>query len=171
MIPEPEIVRLPEQVFTGLQARFISSLSPDANNMVVIPRLWSDFFPREAEIVTSEPGVSYGLCGCPSTRGETSSRPDEMIYLAAVKVAQSDPVPTGMTTWTSPAGTYAKFIHRGRIEGIGATMDHIYGEWLPKGSYERDDAPDIERYGAAFDPVSDASELEIYIPVRTRKPA
>jgi AraC family transcriptional regulator len=168
MIPEPEIVRLPEQFFTGLQARFVSSLSPEANNMAVIPQLWGDFCAREAEIATSETGVTYGLCACPSTLGETPSRPDEAIYLAAVKVARPGPAPAGMTTWTSRGGAHAKFVHRGPIGGIGETMAHIYGEWLPNSAYEHADAPDIERYGPKFDPESEASELEIFIPVREK---
>lgn len=168
MIPDPEIVQLPEQVFTGLQARFVSSLSAEANNMVVIPRLWGEFCAREAELGASEPGVSYGLCACPSTLGETASRPDEVIYLAAVKVERSGAEPAGMTTWISCGGTHAKFIHRGPIGGIGETMSHIYGEWLPKAGYEHADAPDIERYGPKFAPESEASELEIFIPVRKR---
>ena len=168
MIPDPEIVRLPEQFFTGLQARFVSSLSPEANNMTVIPRLWGEFCAREAEIDTPESGVTYGLCACPSTLGETASRPDEAIYLASVKVARAGPAPAGMTTWTSRGGAHAKFIHRGPIGGIGETMSRIYGEWLPNAGYEHADAPDIERYGPKFDPESEASELEIFIPVQAK---
>lgn len=161
----PEIVTLPEQAFTGLQVRFITPQSPEANNMVVIPRLWSEFMPRAHEAGPIEADVFYGLCACPATLGEVATHPHEAVYLAAVRVANGAPTPAGMTTWASWPGHYAKFIHRGRIKGIGETMGVIYGEWLPASSYVHADAADIERYGAAFDPHSDTSELEIYIPL------
>lgn len=161
----PEIITLPEQVFAGHQARFITPQSPEANNMVVIPRLWSEFFSRAHAAGTGEPGVFYGLCACPANLGETASHPHEAIYLAAVRVPTDSPASAGTTTWTARAGTYAKFIHRGRIEGLGATMGFIYGEWLPKSTYQHADAADIERYGPDFDPHSDMSELQIFIPL------
>jgi predicted transcriptional regulator YdeE len=164
----PEIVRLPERQFVGLQSRFISSLSPEANNREVIPRLWSEFSSRSHEVETSEPGVFYGLCACPATLGEVASRPDEAIYLAAVQVAKGAAAPAGMATWISSEGVYAKFVHRGRIEGLDRTMGYIYGEWLPQGPYAHADAADIERYGPEFDPHGEASVLEIYIPVRVK---
>jgi AraC family transcriptional regulator len=171
MKPVPEIVTLPERFFAGLKTGFITQQSPEANNMVVIPRLWSEFCPRVQELATNEPDVFYGLCACPATLGETASHPHEAFYLAAVQVSKGAPTPAGMTTWASWSGHYAKFTHRGRIEGIGETMSFIYAKWLPASAYVHADAPDLERYGVDFDPHSDTSELEIYIPVCSQRAA
>jgi AraC family transcriptional regulator len=164
----PEIVTLPARFFVGLQTRFITPRSPDANNQTLIPKLWSAFVPRLREIAGVEPGVTYGLCACPDSLGLKAEHPDEAVYLAAAEVAGDAPTPPGMVRWSSSPGTYAKFIHRGPVAGIGETMGFIYGEWLPGGDYDRGPGPDIERYDARFDPVGEQSILEIFIPVRVR---
>lgn len=167
---EPEIVTLPARSFCGLQAAFISAVSPDADNLAVIPKLWADFGPRRRELAPVEPGVSFGLCECTEAFGEQPAHPDQVLYLAAMEVHPAAPVPRGMKRWQSQAGTFAKFIHRGRVQGIGATMGFIYGKWLPTGAYDRVPGPDLERYDARFDPMSDESVLEIFVPVQARKP-
>ena len=166
---KPEITRLPARTFAGLPARFITIVSPDANNLEVIPRLWAEFGPRMHELRALEPGVRYGLTAAPASLGEKPSHPDEAIYLAAVPVEPKARLPRGMTAWKSLAGTYAKFSHVGRIGRIGETYGFIYGRWLPEGGYERANGPDFERYDRRFDPQSAASVLEIFVPVRTRK--
>lgn len=166
----PEIVTLPARSFTGLQARFISALSTEANNLQVIPKLWADFVPRIADAKPLEGGITYGLCECPESIGEKSSRPDEALYLAAIESRPDAKPPRGMTTWKSPGGTFAKFIHRGPVSRLGQTMGYIYAQWLPNGDYESGDGPDIERCDERFNPMSEDSVLEIFIPVR-KKPA
>jgi predicted transcriptional regulator YdeE len=164
----PEIVTLPARSFAGLQARFISAGSPDASNLQVIPQLWADFFPRLGELAGVEPNVSYGLCDCVESQGEKPSRPGEALYLAAVAVTQDTRPPRGMVVWSSPGGTFAKFIHRGRIELIGETAGFIYGQWLPGSAYDRGPGPEIERYDSRFSPTSDTSVLEIFVPIRAK---
>jgi AraC family transcriptional regulator len=167
----PEIVTLPARSFLGLQAPFIVALSPDANNLKVIPKLWDDFVARlkKGDVPTNEPGASYGLCDRPESLGAKASRPDEALYLAAVQV-RPDTVPaSGLVKWSSPAGTYAKFTHRGPVHGIGKTMGFIYGKWFPGSSYNRGPGPDLERMDGRFNPTSEDSVLEIFIPVSTGK--
>lgn len=162
----PEIVTLPARRFAGLQSRFISAVAPDSDNLQIIPQLWERFFARLHEIEPTEPGVFYGLCECGDSLGEPTTRPDEIFYLASAPLAEGAGVSQGMTTWTSPAGTYAKFVHRGRVERIGETVSYIYGKWLPASSYESGPGPDLERYDSSFKPDSDDSILEIFVPIR-----
>lgn len=165
----PEIVTRPTQVFAGLPARFIISCSPEANNLEVIPKLWSEFMPRSHEPITIEPDTTYGLCDSPESLGQEAEHPHEGVYLAAVQVAKDALPPPGMATWSAAGGSYAKFVHRGPIARIGETMRFIYGEWLPEADCERSPGPDIERYDARFDPTGEQSVLEIYIPVRPKR--
>lgn len=162
----PQIVTLPSRTFAGVQARFISAASPDANHLQIIPRLWATFCARVHELQSTEPGVFYGLCEGGVALGEMITRPEELFYLAAAPVDAAAPVPQGMTTWEAPGGTYARFHHRGRIEDIGGTIDHIYATWFPQSGYASGAGPDLERYTADLDPTSDASVLEVFIPVR-----
>lgn len=161
----PEILTLPAQSFIGLQATFISASSEDANNLQIIPALWTQFFPLLPQIPTDEPGAYYGLCENLESRGVARQHPDEVLYLASARVPASSTIPDGMKCWTSPGGTFAKFTHQGRIEKIGETMGYIYGKWFPTSQYKQAPGPDFERYDHRFDPSSDESQLEIYVPI------
>jgi AraC family transcriptional regulator len=165
----PEIVTLPARTFVGLEARFQPPHSPGANNLKVIPKLWDDFIARIQEAGSIEPWVSYGLSECPADRGLKATQPDEQMYLAAVAAKDGAVPPAGMVAWKSPAGTYAKFIHRGQIGKIGETFGFIYGQWLRSGKYDRAKGPDLERMDGRFEPMSDESVLEIFVPVKARK--
>ncbi len=70
-----------------------------------------------------------------------------------------------MTSMKVPAGRYAVFTHKGKVELIGHTMNYIYGFWLPGSGVELREAPDLEIYDERFNPHSDNSELDIWIPV------
>ncbi|MFO1452030.1 MAG: GyrI-like domain-containing protein [Opitutaceae bacterium] len=167
----PEIVTLPPRTFAGLQTLFIVPGSKDANNLKVIPKLWDDFFDRIREIQPLEPGVGYGLSECPEALGLKANHPEEAVYLAGTVVADDAKLPAGMVAWKSRGGLFAKFTHMGRIEKIGETMGFIYGSWLSSGDYQRTEGPDIERYDHTFNPTSDESVLEIFVPVtRGRRP-
>ncbi|BET66856.1 AraC family transcriptional regulator [Opitutales bacterium ASA1] len=161
----PDIVTLPPRRFVGLQTKFVSATSEHSDNLQIIPRLWDEFTRRSHVLHPLESGVFFGLADCPESRGLKPSRPDEVLYLAGVETSVDAPIPDGMVAWTSTGGTYAKFLHRGPIGGIGRTMGFIYGQWLPEGDYQRAEGPDMERYDGRFDPASDASVLEIFVPV------
>lgn len=44
-------------------------------------------------------------------------------------------------------------------------MNYIYGAWLPKSGRKLREAPDLELYDHRFNPESENSEFDIYIPV------
>lgn len=168
----PEILTLPTRTFAGLPARFIMPSSPDANNLQVIPELWSRFIPRIRELAPAmvEPHVVYGLSDTPDALGETKTRPDEGFYLAAVQVASNAELPRGMVKWTSPGGTFARFLHRGSVQKIGATFGYIYGKWLPESGFVSGQGPDVERMDDRFDAASETSVFEILVPVKGSRP-
>jgi AraC family transcriptional regulator len=166
----PEFLQLPAAVFAGLEARFIPVLSPDSDNLQVIPALWQRFLGRLGDLCPREPGITHGLCKLPESGKPVGARADELLYLAGVEIERTAPLPPGMVTWHTPGGLHAKFVHRGPIAGIGETMGAIYGGWFPSSGYTRGEGPDIERYDARFHPTRDDSLLEIYIPVRPVAP-
>lgn len=162
----PEIVTLPPRTFAGLETRFTSALSPESNNMDVIPRLWGTFFPRMGELPALVPGHAFGLSDCPEQRELTDLGPEELLYLAAVEVPKAYAPKPPFTVWCTPGGTYARFTHRGPIEAFSATMGFIYGRWLPESGHQRGPGPDIEHYDERFCPENSAkSELDVYVPL------
>jgi AraC family transcriptional regulator len=162
---EPVIKFVEEKRVIGMGAKFISALSPDANNFQVIGGLWGRYLPRSQEIPARKSGADLGLIYCLGDE-EQKSHPNEMYYLAGAEVNSIEKVPEGMTALTVPAGNYAVFTHKGLISKLGMTMKYIYGSWLPKSGKKLRDAPEIEIYDQRFKHNSEESELDIYIPIQ-----
>ncbi len=160
---EPVYKSMPEMKVVGCRGKFISVLSPDKNNMVVIPKLWQSFMPRVHEIKNAKSPVNLGVC-YEVPAGE-SSRPDECMYMAATEVTEFVDVPKGMEAFTIPAGEYAVFTHKGALENFEHTMNYIYGSWLPKSGKKLRHAPDMEWYDQRFKLNEADSEIDVYIPV------
>lgn len=162
---EPLIKFVDEKKVAGMGARFISVLSPDANNQNVIGELWSRYNPRSGEIPDRANWSDLGVVSCLS-EAEEKEHPNEMFYLAGAEVTATENVPKGMTVITIPAGNYAVFTHKGSITKIGMTMKYIYGSWLPKSGKVLRNAPEIEVYDQRFKHDSEESELDILIPIQ-----
>lgn len=168
----PKLVETKGMTLVGLSARFISILSPDRNNDVVIPQLWHKFIERIREVSSRRSGVEWGVCESLSP-GSKRSHPDELVYTAAAELtldaARDDKatLPLGFAVKRIPPGRYAVFTHKGGLDGLGETMSFIHGTWLPTSGHTLREAPHLERYDARlFRPDSDDSELELWIPIR-----
>lgn len=162
----PQIISLPGLTLLGLETHFIGALSPEANNMIVIPPLYKKFFSRQAEMPPALDGFTYGSCDYPPEGHR--SREDELVYLVGSSVAPTSAVPTGMTVWRIPALTYAHFTHRGPISQLSETINYVYGAWLPRSEYERAVGPELERYDERFGDGGEKCELDFLVPI-TRK--
>lgn len=161
----PSYVELPEKFLIGMGARFISIMCPDADNKVVIPALWHQFVNRVDEIPQRRGQASYGLVE-ELPPGKRTGAKGELYYVACVAAASDAPPPAGMITRSIPAGRYAVFTHRGKLDTLARTMDHIYGQWLPQSGIQLRKGPHIEVYDARFNPDSDDSEFDICLPVK-----
>lgn len=166
---KPTIKKLPALTFIGLEARFFGPMSPDCNNHKVIPPLFSRFFARAHELPPGpEPDCTYGLARC--APAQERKRDDELVYLAARRVAPRTPVPAGMAKWKLPARTYAVFTHRGPVVRLDETFASIYREWLPQSGLEPVGEGSLECYEhARFGDGGAKSEFDILIPVRPRR--
>ncbi len=160
---EPVFKELGEIKVIGLTAKFISVMSPEKNNMVVIPALWGKYAKRATEIKSRKSWVDMGVCICQPENER--SHPDECLYMAATEVTDTTDVPEGMTSMIIPAGKYAMFTHKGAVSKIGLTVSYIYGSWLPKSGQKLREAADLEMYDSRFNPDSDEFELSLYIPI------
>jgi AraC family transcriptional regulator len=161
---KPQFIDSPEKNVVGLGSHFISILSPDRNNAVIIPRLWSAYLPRKQEISHRLSSTDLGIC----TRLPDESKrthPEEFFYLAGTEVTRPDSIPEGMMMLKVPAGRYAIFTHKGQLDALEHTMRHIYREWLPASGCKPRPAPDIETYDHRFNPYSDNSEMGIWVAI------
>jgi AraC family transcriptional regulator len=160
---EPKFKTIKEMKIVGVSGVFISVLSPDKDNMVVIPKLWQAYMPRRHEIKNAKSQTNLGVCF--EVPADRQTRPDQCLYVAATEVTSFDNIPEGMELFTIPAGEYAVFTHKGPVETFEMTMNYIYGSWLPKSGKKLRHAPDIEFYDERFKLGSDDSELDVYIPI------
>lgn len=128
-----------------------------------ISGLWGQFNQRSAE-VPCRGDAAYGVCqmlkGVPEGVFE---------YVAGFPVDPSDPVPAGMVSRTVPARTWAVFEHRGALDTLGATYQHIYQELIPASAYRPTaDGLDMEVYTEAFKIGEPDSVMYIYVAVSAR---
>ncbi len=162
---EPAFKRLAEKKVVGVKGTFISVLSPEKNNFVVIPALWQKYMPRKAEIKNGIAPIDFGVCY--EVPANERTRPDECYYMACKEVTSLDNIPEGMTGFIIPEGDYAVFTHIGALEKFEYTLNYIYGSWLPKSGKKLRHAPDLELYDQRFKLNSDDSEIDIYIPIES----
>lgn len=160
----PSFVTIEHKKLVGLSTHFISALSAERNNHVLLPKLWDKFMAREHEIVKRKTPADIGLCEA-ITDEKIKTHADECFYMACTEVESFDNLPAGMVAKEIPGGRYAVFIHKGKLDNLEQTMSYIYGSWLPKSGEELRDAPDLEVYGPRFKFGDEGSELEIFIPV------
>lgn len=161
---DPQIITLPALTLIGLETRFIGAMSPDANNLSLIPPLFDKFGSSCDKLPSALDGFTYGACNCLPENQRT--REDELVYLVSKNVAPNTPVPNEMKAWQVPALTYAHFTHRGPISKINETIYYAYGGWLPRSKFERVDAPELERYDNRFGDGGEECELDYLIPVK-----
>ncbi|GAB6110075.1 AraC family transcriptional regulator [Fusibacter bizertensis] len=130
-----------------------------------IPLLWNRFL-TELGLQTkfNHPKVYLGLCDhVPDYDPEKS----EFSYMVCIEVDESQmSIPKGMITKTISKQDYVVFTHIGSSHTLETTYKYIYGTYFFKSSFELADAPDFERYDYRYDPNSETSEIDIYIPVK-----
>lgn len=160
----PKIYEQPPLLLVGLRTFFYSVDSEKNNIGDHLPQLWAAFLARLAEIENRVSGVCYGV-----VRQERADS-DRLEYHAAIAVTEITSLPEGFVSVTVPAGTYARFEHRGAAPRIDHTVSYAYATWLAQSSYRHSYAPDLEIYGAAYHPTSDDSVFHYAIPIAVGAP-
>lgn len=128
-----------------------------------ISEMWGKFNQRSAE-VPCRGDAAYGVCmmlqGVPEGVFE---------YVAGFPVDATDVVPEGMVSRTIPARTWAVFEHRGALNTLGATYQHIYQELIPASAYRpTSDGLDMEVYTDTFKFGEPDSVMYIYVAVQPK---
>jgi AraC family transcriptional regulator len=124
-----------------------------------VPGQWQRF----SQVMPSIPGrvgkVAYGVC----CNGDDAGNFD---YIAGVEVSDFSDLPREFAKVRIPEQRYAVFTHKDHISTIRRTVNTIWNQWLPASGLKAADAPNFERYGENFDPVTGNGGLEIWVPVK-----
>jgi AraC family transcriptional regulator len=162
---EPRFANFPEMKVVGYGAKFICIMSPDHNNEKIIGPLWDRLLENIHLIGQRTAARTIGCCTPLERTGERRNHADECYYVACAEVNNTNEIPDGMEAVVIPAGRYAIFTHRGKLDTLEHTLRFIYGPWLLKSGAQLRDVPDLEIYDDRFNSDSDDSEFDICIPI------
>ena len=156
---EPKYVEYEEDILVGEGGSF------GDEPFLEITQLWKNFMPRATKIRNAKRGYSLGVC-CRQHPDIPLGEGDSFVYIAGLPVSKPEEIPEGMVSMKIPASTYAVFTHKGPLDKLPHTIDYIWGTWVPNNAeLHKKDAPDFELYDERFNPLSEESEFDIYIPV------
>lgn len=127
-----------------------------------LSKLWDNINSRTKEI-KNKIGDGYGIC----MAGDEKDGDFYIEYIAGFDVSSYEDIPDKMHRYDLSGGKYLVFEHKGHVSKTPDTFEYIYGTYLPKSDYEKDDSrPDIEYYSEEFNPQSKDSKFYIYIPIK-----
>lgn len=152
-VPEAQVPRVEEAgplLIAGLGARYLAS------NSAGIPSQWQRL-EQDARTRSKRP-YSYGVCFNQDDEGNFD-------YLCGYEVQNFSGVPTDFTRLRLARRPYAVVRHNGHIGSIPLTWRAFLETWLPASGLVAADAPDFERYDAAFDPLTGMGGVEIWVPL------
>lgn len=163
---KPTIVALPGLHLLGLSARFVPPMSPEADNLDVVPQLYRRFCPLIPALPPMQDKYIWGAARFPADKDRR--HPDEREYLASIQVAAGNKPKPPLSLWKIPAGTYACFTHRGPVATFGETMNYAFGTWLPRSKYVHADTPNLDRQDERFGDGGKDCEFDFLMPVRPK---
>ena len=154
-------------IVVGLGTKFVPNPAPDALDKP-IPALWHRFVNRQHEVPNRLPGPSYGLVErLPGDDQPGPAKPREMSYLSGVPVSSvAANLGSDWLVRQIPAGRYASFTHRGRLDKLHLTLHDIYDVWLAAHHEMLRPGAHIELYDHRFKIDSEESEFDTLVPVR-----
>ena len=158
---ETMIANLPPPRFEKLKPLLVAGLCERYNreSSKAIPAQWQRFQPYIGNIPGQVGGTAYGVCF-------NSDEDGNFDYIAGVEVTDFSRLPAELARVRVPAQTYAVFSHSDHVSTIRRTIMTIWNKWLPESDLEVADAPDFERYGKEFDPLTGMGGLEIWVPIK-----
>jgi AraC family transcriptional regulator len=86
-------------------------------------------------------------------------------YIAGAKVSHFAALPDGFETVRIRRQRYAVFQHGQHVSMLRRTHYTIWNKWLPDSGKLIADAPNFERYGKQFDPLTGTGPIELWVPV------
>lgn len=150
-IHQPELVERPETHFLGLMVQKRNQFSGSTSNFEAI-------FERIANLKTA-----------PQFFGISSQLQFENLtpfYFFGIETSSTNVLFPPFVHQNLPAGPYAEFTHKGRIDQILLTMDYILHTWLPQSEYRPGLQVEIECFGENLPGEGTQSEWKILIPLK-----
>lgn len=160
---EPRIVEVAERKLVGMKTR-----TRLIDNQ--IPKLWQTFMPQRFAIKNSLLTGFFAVHERDAAVTFKNFTPaTEYTSWATIEVSSHEQIPEGMEARTLSGGLYAIFIHKGPAQNFKATMDFIYGQWLPNSLYEMDNRDQFEIMAEDYlGPQHPEAKEEVWVPIRLK---
>ena len=158
-IDQPFFVKLEPPRFEEGRALLIAGLKGRycGHTRTEISSLWERFLSHIGNIKGQVGYKAYGVVFNCDAAGNFD-------YMPGVEVATADRLPPGFSTVFIPKRSYMVFRHRGPVSEIHRTADAIWNGGVRESGYMAADAPHFELYPEDFNPVTDQTGAEIWIP-------
>ncbi|MGM0641459.1 MAG: AraC family transcriptional regulator [Thermotogota bacterium] len=152
---EPNVINIEPRKIVGMKYK-------GSMGHPVLNDLWGTVNSRVNE-VKNIVGNGYGL-----NLSVEEKEGDFLIeYIAGFDVSDYENIPEGMERYDLPGGKYLVFEHKGHVSKTPDTFEYIYGTYLPKSDYEKDNSrPDFEYYDQDFNCETEAGKFYIYVPIK-----
>ena len=151
-LDEPRFEENAGLLIAGLSSRYTFETNEG------IPRQWQRFAPYIGSFYGQVGSETYGVAYNCDDSGNFD-------YLAGVQVSQFAALPKGFTTVRTSRQRYAVFRHSQHVSMLRRTHYTIWTARLPNSGKVIADAPNFERYGKEFDPMTGTGSIEIWIPI------
>lgn len=162
MNTEPRIETLASKKLVGKRLRM--SLSDNKT-----PVLWASFMPHRKHIRHAIGNDLYNMqVYAPGFTVDALTPATSFEQWATMEVSAYEAVPEGMETYDLKGGLYAVFLYKGKPENFAPVFHYIHKVWFPQSAYEPDAREHFERLGEKYKRDDDASEEELWIPVRLK---
>lgn len=150
----------PERLICGAPTDLYSIMISDLYDPTAIPNAWKKFWAEFPKNDMPEGSQAFGVV---TPIDGTSGK---LHYVAGVEVSAGYVAPEGFEITTIPAGDYLEVVHIGNIESLAPSYGEAYGVVFPSSGLEMREAPHIELYDSALNPMADDYEMGILIPVK-----
>lgn len=160
---QPRIINLSKKKLVGKSLRM--TLEKDSTAV-----LWRSFMPERKLIKNTVGSALFSIQIYDDFLDfkEFNSQ-TEFTKAAMIEVSAVENIPKNMETRILAGGLYAVFIHKGMANNFPKTAQYIFEQWLPNSDYELDKRAHFELLGAAYNPVDENSEEEVWIPIKLQK--
>lgn len=129
--------------------------------------LWNTFMVNLKKLFIT-PADLYSVQLYDSGYFKEFSPKNTFIKWAAVTYLEQVNFPKEMEILHIPAGTYARFLYKGKSSDGAKAFSYIFNDWLPGSDFALDQRPHFELLGEKYKNDNPESEELIYIPIKLK---
>ncbi|MGZ3782442.1 MAG: GyrI-like domain-containing protein [Pseudobdellovibrionaceae bacterium] len=158
---EPKICKLGPLNLIGMETTITSFLGEHPDFESKLPEFWKNFDRAKRDHSLNSNAVNYGV----AISSSENMFEEDLKYFAGIPAPIPKEIPPGFVTLYLGEQLYAVFENVGLADKSLATIDYIYGIWLPESGYQRAKGFDFEIFDGRYTLTDPASISQYCIPI------